>query len=87
MTQGRLRTSQEGDVPEDILFPLTPIYPVGSPPDHISFRKPSLNVRKQLVSFSLQLVILRSHLYYLTCSQLCCRKYTDLGLKRSGLEA
>lgn len=50
MTQGRLRTS--GSVPEDILFPLAPIYPVGSPPDRISFRKPSLNVRNQLVSFS-----------------------------------
>ena len=68
MTQGRLRTSQEGDVPEHILFPLTPIYPVGSPPDRISFRKPSLNVRTQLVSFSLQLVVLKSHLCYLTCS-------------------
>ena len=32
MTQGCLRTSQEGDTPEDILFSLTPIYPVGSPP-------------------------------------------------------
>ena len=34
------------------------------------FRKPSLNVRNQLVSFSPQLMVLRSHLYYLTFSQL-----------------